>query len=71
MNVVTEIYKLRAAILETVNKNPLPATIKLMVANELVTALSNAEAIELKHASSQLKTESVKENEKEVEKTDG
>ena len=67
INIVAEIYKLRAELLKVVSQNPLPTTVKLMIANELVAALSGAEANEIKRASVK-KQETTEEDRKEVEK---
>ena len=66
INITKEIYKLRAEILKAVNQNPLPTTVKLMIANELVAALSAAEVNELKNMREKEKaTSDTKNTEKE------
>jgi hypothetical protein len=66
INIVEEVYKLRVGLLETVNKNPLPTTIKVMVVGELSTALRDAEANEIRdNAIKKKELESVTANKKE------
>jgi hypothetical protein len=65
INITQEIYKLRAEYLKSTSQSPLPITVKLMIANELVTALSNAEVNELRIASINTKKEPTSEDKKE------
>ena len=63
INITQEIYKLRAEFLKATSQSPLPITVKLMIANELVTALSGAEVNEIRLAS--IKKEPTIEDKKE------
>lgn len=61
MDIVKEIYKLRLDLVKAINNNPLPATVKLMIVAETMTALKIAETKEIREASAK----------KEVEKENG
>jgi len=63
INIVSEIYKLRAEFLKATSQSPLPTTVKLMIANELVAALSGAEVNEIKRTSLKKQETKVKETE--------
>jgi hypothetical protein len=62
IDIVKEIYTLRKSLISAVNDNPLPTTVKLMIANELVTALSTAEVNELKNMREKEKSTSETKN---------
>jgi hypothetical protein len=62
VNIVEKIFELRAELLNAINKNPLPTTVKLLVANELANALEKAEANEIRNASLIKQTDKVVEN---------
>jgi hypothetical protein len=64
INIVEEVYKLRGGLLEVVNKNPLPTTVKLMIVNELAAALNTVEANEIRQASAKGQAET-REDKKE------
>jgi hypothetical protein len=67
INIVEEIYKIRASLLEAVNNNPLPTTVKLLVVNELANALEKSEVNEIRS----INAKAQEDKKKEVEKTDG
>jgi hypothetical protein len=62
VNIVEKIFELRAELLNAINKNPLPTTVKLLVVNELANAIEKAEANEIRNASLIKQTDKVIEN---------